>query len=99
MASGGDCVSQVSHTNCFAPPFLACYANGLTGTVAATEDRPERQSCSQSAPEILLEKIESTLPGQLGCGLVVPRRRVVVETMIDPLVNIRGVGHVICLER
>ena len=38
MASGGDCVSQVSHPNCFAPPFLACYANGLTGTVAAPND-------------------------------------------------------------
>jgi hypothetical protein len=50
------------------------------------------------ASEVLIKKVESTLPSQLGGGLVVPWRGVVMETMIDPFINVHGVGHMICLE-
>src|ERR1700757_2806861 len=62
----------------------------------AAADTPKAKAVLQSAPEMLLEKIEGTLPSQLGRSLVIPRGRVVVETMIDPLVNIGGVGQLIC---
>ena len=52
-----------------------------------------------SAPQILVEKIESTLPSKLGSGFVITGRRIVMEAMIRAVVNVRGVGHVICLER
>jgi hypothetical protein len=68
------------------------------------EPYPRRDSTRQTlrsnkrlASEILVEKIESTLPGQLGCRLVVPWRGVVMETVIDAFINVRGVGHMICL--
>src|ERR1035437_4138893 len=51
-----------------------------------------------SALQIFVEKIEGTLPGQFGGGLVITGRRIVVETMIRALINIGGVRHVVGLE-
>src|SRR5206468_5474906 len=52
-----------------------------------------------SAPQILVEKINGTLPGKLGSGFIITWCRVVMEAMIRTLVNVRGVGYVIGLER
>src|ERR1700737_4095698 len=61
----------------------------------------QRDTPGRASPtvQVFVEKIESTLPRQLGCSLVVTWRRVVMETMIDALINVCGVGHVIGLER
>jgi hypothetical protein len=58
-------------------------------------------SSESLSPEVLIEKIERALPSQLGRGLVVAWRGIVMETMIDALINVRsiGIGHVICLKR
>jgi hypothetical protein len=53
---------------------------------------------SRSAPEILVEKVEGTLPGQLGRSLIVTRRCVIVKTVIHPLINVRGIVDMICLK-
>src|ERR1700716_4513630 len=53
----------------------------------------------QSASEIFVEKIEGTSPGQLGGGLIVTRRCVIMKTMIGPFINVGGVSHMICLKR
>src|SRR6266478_5530423 len=53
----------------------------------------------RSGLQILIEKVEASLPGQFRGRLIVSRRRVVVETVIRALVYIRGIGHVIGLER
>jgi hypothetical protein len=70
------------------------------GIVKCALDLPlATQPNASLSPEVLIEKIESTLPRQLGSSLVVTWRRVVMETMIDALINVRGVGNVICLKR
>jgi hypothetical protein len=71
--------------------------SGLIGQAGDFDAGSFWRQVAKLASEILVEKIESTLPGQLGCRLVVPWRGVVMETMIDAFINVRGVGHMICL--
>ena len=52
------------------------------------------RSSASLSPKVHIEKIKGPFPSQLGCSLVVPGRCVVMETMIDALINVRGVGHV-----
>ena len=53
----------------------------------------------QLAPQIFIEEVEGALPGQLGGGLVIARRSVVVEAVIGTGVNISVVGDVVGFER
>ena len=41
----------------------------------------------------LIEEFQRTRPGQLGVGLIISRRRIVVESMIRALINMSGVRH------
>src|SRR5438128_2567269 len=58
-----------------------------------------KRDYSDSALQVFLEPIECALPGELGIGLVVTGRGVVVETMIRTLVNVCAVSHVVGLQR
>ena len=49
-----------------------------------------------SASQVSVEPVQRMLPGLLGCGFVVTRRRVVMEAVIGALVNVTLVRHV-CL--
>ena len=56
----------------------------------------DRQECLSYSPlQILVEEVESALPGKLGGGFVISRRRIVVETMIRALIYIFLVVDVI----
>src|SRR6476619_6837126 len=50
-------------------------------------------SSESSNPQVSIEKIKRALPRQLGRRFVVPRSCIVMETVIDPFINVRGVGH------
>jgi hypothetical protein len=41
-----------------------------------------------SAPEILVEKVERTLPGELGSGFIITGSRIVMETLIRAVVDV-----------
>ena len=46
-------------------------------------------------PEILVEELDGALPRQLGIGLVVPGRGVVMESVIGSLIHVSFIGHVV----
>src|SRR5271165_5210811 len=63
-----------------------------------TCDAGSRKNASLG-PKVFVEKIQGPLPSQLGRRLIVTWRCVVMETMVDALINVHGVGHVIRLKR
>src|ERR1700691_1535160 len=48
--------------------------------------------------KILVEEIDRPAPREFRGGFVITRRGVVVETVVDPIVDVRRVGDVIGLE-
>ena len=58
-----------------------------------------KKSKSPSTSQIFIKKVECALPGQLGSGLVIARRRIVVETVIRAVINIGSVGDVVGFQR
>src|SRR5882672_12352867 len=77
--------------------------------LAKREERPQSYDWSRSRTspntdrfssfQIFVEPIQRVLPGFLGCGLVVTRRRVVVETVIGALIDVTFMWHVVGRER
>src|SRR6266571_5464484 len=53
---------------------------------------------STSSPQVFVEKIERTLPGQLGSGLVITGCRVVMEAVVGALIHVGGVGLMVFLQ-
>src|SRR5580704_9118780 len=81
-------------------------AEGQKRKTASKRATPDRASLTLASvisaslsPEVFVEKIQGSLPSQLGRRLVVTWRCVVMETMVDALIDVHGVGHVIRLKR
>jgi len=63
--------------------------DSAAGVAPAAE--PVHGASHIASPQVLVEEIDGALPGQLGRRFVVARRRVVVKSVVRPLVEVRGV--------